>query len=278
MQNLSLLKNKKIRSWFEKLDLIDKKKKNLISPDNFELINNCVEKASIIFTPNEPIESIYIESSFSKTKLCKLGEKYSTDKSPFNKNKIDFHRHVFTPIYDMLFSSLREKKINFAEIGILDNSSIRMWREFFPYANIYAFDNRDEILLQAKSQNLKNVIYKKLDVGDINQIKEQFSNLQKKGVKFDIILDDSSHVFEHQINIIKGCAKFMKKSGLLLIEDIYRDKSGFSPKNYHEKLKNYLEFFSSIKMIDSDHFNKFTQGLDNDLILMLVRNSRKFTK
>ena len=65
-------------------------------------------------------------------------------------------------------------------------------------------------------------------------------------VKFDIILDDSSHLFEHQINIIKGCTKFMKKSGLLLIEDIYRDKSDFSSKNYHEKLKNYLEFFSSI--------------------------------
>ena len=273
-----LLKNKKICSWFEKLDFIDKKKKNLISRDNFEFINNSVEKPSIIFTPNDPIESIYIESSFSKTNLCKLGEKYSSDKSPFNKNKIDFHRHVYTPIYDMLFSPLREKKINFAEFGILDNSSIRMWREFFPYANIYAFDNRDDILLNAKSQNLKNVIYKKLDVGDINQIKEQFSNLQKKGVKFDIILDDSSHVFEHQINIIKGCAKFMKKSGLLLIEDIYRDKSNFSLKNYHKKLKNYLEFFSSIKMIDSDHFNKFTQGLDNDLILMLVRNSRKFTK
>ena len=58
-----LLKNKKIRSWFEKLDLIDKKKKNLISRDNFEFINNSVEKPSIIFTPNDPIESIYMEKT-----------------------------------------------------------------------------------------------------------------------------------------------------------------------------------------------------------------------
>ena len=276
-QKTWLTENKKIQSWFKKLDLIDKKKEQ-ISGDQFDFINNRSEKPGIIFNPNEFIESVYIESSFSKSYLCKLGEKYSTDKSPYNKNKVDFHRHVYTPFYDILFSTLKEKKINFAEIGILDNSSIKMWREFFPNANIYAFDNREDILSQAKLDNLKNVYYKTLDVRKTDDINKKFSILKDKGIIFDVILDDSSHVFEHQINIIKGCTQFLKKSGLLLIEDIYKYNDNYSKYNYYSKLKKYLKYFSSIKMVDSDHFNKFTEELDNDLILVLTRNSKKYIK
>ena len=276
-QKTWLTENKKIQSWFKKLDLIDKKKEQ-ISGDQFDFINNRSEKPGIIFNPNEFIESVYIESSFSKSYLCKLGEKYSTDKSPYNKNKVDFHRHVYTPFYDILFSTLKEKKINFAEIGILDNSSIKMWREFFPNANIYAFDNREDILSQAKLDNLKNVYYKTLDVRKTDDINKKFSILKEKGIIFDVILDDSSHVFEHQINIIKGCTQFLKKSGLLLIEDIYKYNDNYSKYNYYSKLKKYLKYFSSIKMVDSDHFNKFTEELNNDLILVLTRNSKKYIK
>lgn len=276
-QKTWLTENKKIQSWFKKLDLIDKKKEQ-ISGDQFDFINNRSEKPGIIFNPNEFIESVYIESSFSKSYLCKLGEKYSTDKSPYNKNKVDFHRHVYTPFYDILFSTLKEKKINFAEIGILDNSSIKMWREFFPNANIYAFDYREDILSQAKLDNLKNVYYKTLDVRKTDDINKKFSILKEKGIIFDVILDDSSHVFEHQINIIKGCTQFLKKSGLLLIEDIYKYNDNYSKYNYYSKLKKYLKYFSSIKMVDSDHFNKFTEELNNDLILVLTRNSKKYIK
>jgi len=274
-QKTWLTENKKILSWFAKLDSINKKK-NSISEEQFDFINNRTEKPGIIFNPNEFIESVYIESSFSKSNLCKLGEKYSTDKSPYNKNKVDSHRHVYTPFYDILFSTLKEKKINFAEIGILDNSSIKMWREFFPNASIYAFDNREDILSQAKLDNLKNVYYKKLDVGNINDINREFGILKDKGITFDVILDDSSHVFEHQINVIKGCTQFLKESGLLLIEDIYKYDENYSKHNYYSKLKKYLKYFSSIKMIDSDHFNKFTEELNNDLILVLTRNSKKY--
>lgn len=274
-QKTWLTENKKILLWFKKLDTINNKK-NSISEDQFNLINNRTEKPGIIFNPNEFVESIYIESSFSKSNLCKLGEKYSTDKSPYNKNKVDFHRHAYTPFYDILFSTLKEKKINFAEIGILDNSSIKMWREFFPNANIYAFDNREDILTKAKLDNLQNVFYKKLDVGDIYDINKKFGILKDKGILFDVILDDSSHVFEHQINVIKGCTKFLKKSGLLMIEDIYKYNENYSINNYYLNLQKYLKYFSSVKMVDSDHFNKFTEELNNDLLLMLTRNSKKF--
>ena len=46
---------------------------------------------------------------------------------------------------------------------------------------------------------LINTKYFLMDVNNSSSIKE---GLSKSTEKFDIIIDDSSHIFEHQINIV----------------------------------------------------------------------------
>ena len=56
----------------------------------------------LIFNKNEKIfNSIIIDSTLTNTKLCDIGKKYGTNKSPIN---LKGHRIGYTGIYSLLFS------------------------------------------------------------------------------------------------------------------------------------------------------------------------------
>lgn len=62
--------------------------------------------------------SITIDTTGKVSKLCKIAMHFNSDKCPYSQNTTSGHRHPYTPIYDDLFSSLRDEEINVAEIGI----------------------------------------------------------------------------------------------------------------------------------------------------------------
>ena len=77
--------------------------------------------SSFYFDNNKKkINTLKIEGSEFISDLCKLGKAFNTDKSSFNSKT---HRHGYTYFYDVLFSGLRSKNFNFAEIGIYKNNS-----------------------------------------------------------------------------------------------------------------------------------------------------------
>ena len=118
------------------------------------------------------INKIIIDSSDAITDLCNLGVKYPTDKSAYVENNL--HRHAYMAIYDMLFMPLRYKKIKLAEGGVLDNNSMKCWRNYFPYAELHGFDFNDNLLQSAKNDNLVNTTYYKMDVSDSTSINNSF--------------------------------------------------------------------------------------------------------
>ena len=232
---------------------------------NFNYISN---KLGFIFKFKRKIGTFHIDGTLVNSELCQLGKNHSTDKSPFNES---LHRHPYTPIYSLLFSSLKNKKINFAEIGILNNSSIRMWRDFFPYAYIFGFDYDDSLILNAKKDKLKKVFYKKINVKKSSSIIEAFKSCKKK---FDVIIDDSSHNFYDQIRIIKETTKYLKPGGVLVIEDIPKENSLYSEENFNKHLKKQFQYFDFFNFIDCDHINKFSKGWNNDKLLIMVKNNQ----
>lgn len=68
--------------------------------------------------------------------LVSIGKNY-----PSNKNKSGF-----LLIYENYFKELRLKKINILEIGIDKGDSLRIWRDYFPNANICGVDIKKKIL------------------------------------------------------------------------------------------------------------------------------------
>lgn len=255
---ISIYKILKKKNWVREISYNKIISKNI----SIKYISN---KLKTIFDFKKKIANYYVDSTLVKTKLCEIGKEVQTDKSPYNSK---LHRHPYTPVYNLIFSNIKHKNINFAEIGILNNKSIQMWRRFFPNSTIYAFEFDEKLIRNAKKDRLEKVIYKNINVKDTFSIKNAFSNIQEK---FDVIIDDSTHAFEDQINIIKNVMPYLKTDGILVIEDIPKYKKEFSEANFYKYLKYELEFFHFYAFIDCDHINKFSKGWDNDRLLILTK-------
>lgn len=208
------------------------------------------------------LNKLIIDSSYSKTELCKLGEKYNTDKSPYNKDA-SLHKHPYTAIYDLLFFSIRNNEITLGEIGILNNASIKCWRKYFPNAKIWGFEYDEHLINKAKRDEL-NVQYEYIDVTNKESI-----NIALSDTKFDILIDDSTHQFEHQINIIESSIPFLSSEGILIIEDIFINEK---EDKYAKAMEPIMKYFSSVMFIEATHSLKWSPGWNNDKLLILYRN------
>lgn len=212
------------------------------------------------------INSITIDTTDCISDLCLLGVKYPTDKSPYNEDN-NLHKHAYTGIYDMLFSSKRYERMNFGEIGIYNNHSMQCWREYFPNSILYGFENNENYLKKAMMiDNLSHTYYLKTDVKDVDSINKSLCN-----IGFDILIDDSTHEFEDQIRIINIAYKYLKPGGMLIVEDVFLSEDEQKYKNALSPLK---EYFSSATFITANHKLKHSPGWNNDKLLVLWRNDK----
>lgn len=230
------------------------------SPNTRRLVFNTDKRKSF--------NKVFIDTSLSSTNLCYLGKKFPTNKSSIS---LEGHRSGYTAVYTILFTQFFNKDITLAEIGIEKNNSIKMWRNYFKKAKIHALEFDENKIRDAKKHKLKNTYYHKVDVHSEKSIANSF---KKIGCKFDIIIDDSTHIFEDQIRIVKNSYKFLKKNGILIIEDIYKFRKEHSEENYFNKLKNLKRYFRDIVFIECNHINNFTASWKCEKILLLVRNNR----
>ena len=228
--------------------------------------NYPIDTNRLVFNKNKKsFNKILIDLSLSNSKLCNLGKKFSTNKSPINLNG---HRAGYTALYDILFAQMKDKKIVLAEIGIAKNSSMKMWRSFFSKAKIHGFEYHNELIKKAKKDKLTNTQYHKINVNYDLSINNSF---KKSKTKFDIIIDDSTHIFEDQIRIIKNCHKFLNKKGIMIIEDIYKFRNNYSEQKYYNKLRGIRKYFYDIMFIEINHVNNFTASWKCEKILLFVK-------
>ena len=208
---------------------------------------------------------IIFDSSLDESILCELGRKFNTNKSGIN---MIGHRSGYTGFYNLVLANFINKKCSVAEIGIEKNASTKMWRKYFKKANIDCFEIDKEKINMAKKNKLKNVKYHYIDVSNSKTIISQFKKTKKK---YDIIIDDSTHLFDHQINVILSTYKYLKPGGLIIVEDIYRFRKGYEETKYYEKIKHIKKSFTHIVFIETPHVNNFTASWKNEKILLLIK-------
>lgn len=149
--------------------------------------------------------------------LDDLANKYGTDKGTLYPHQ---SRHGYAPIYDQYLNRWRNDPIRLLEIGICMEStagghSIHMWREYFPNAEMFGFDIVDMKHLENHVNNLK------IFQGDQNNredLKKMYLSFGEK--PFDFILEDGSHVHEHQMVSFAHLFKYVKSGGLYILEDM----------------------------------------------------------
>lgn len=163
----------------------------------------------------------YNEDQEFITPLCKLAYKYGSDKCPNLK-------HTYTPLYYNLFKNIRFDIRKVLEIGIGSSSemawlncpwyttgaSLRMWRDFFPNAQIYGMDILPEAIFS--DERITTFCY---DQSKPEQLKELISKI---GNDLDIVIDDGSHLLEHQVLTTKTLLPLLPKSVMYFIEDVGR--------------------------------------------------------
>ncbi len=169
--------------------------------------------------------------------LNKLATIHKTDK---------WNLHWYTQHYQKHFEHLKNKKINLLEIGVggdedtqKGGNSVRMWKAFFPYANIFALDLHDK-----SKHNEKRIKIFQGDQSDVTFLQ----NVVKQIGEVDIIIDDGSHINEHVLVTFKTLFPLLKKGGIYVIEDT---QTSYWP-NYGGHLSDFnhpdtmLTFFKSL--------------------------------
>jgi SAM-dependent methyltransferase len=215
---------------------------------------------------NRPaIQRLVIDSNDCITDMCVLGVTSSSDKSPLNVD--NRYRHAYTPIYGLLFTQMKNRPIDVAEIGIGDGGGLRIFREFFPEARLFGFEfDRKKIELVTRLGMEKTRIAF-INVAEEDCITRAF---EASGTRFDIIIDDSSHDASHQINVIRRCAPFLKPGGMLIIEDIYDDFR--APESLFEGvIREMHEQFSLATFIYPKNRRVNVEAWNNEKLLLLVK-------
>jgi predicted O-methyltransferase YrrM len=200
--------------------------------------------------------------------LCILGAAAGTDKSPLIPHGKTVHRHAYTTPYSLLFESFRHKPIKFAEIGVLEGASLIAWSSYFSKAKIYGFDINNLAFPQIQSKGFPIENLSEMDASNAESIKTSLSKFTQDGELYDVILDDASHLIEHQVEVIRNAIHFLKRGGILIIEDIRRDISTDPYQKVFEEIKHLVSFHTFILC---DHPNTHSPGWNNDKLLVIYR-------
>ena len=123
--------------------------------------------------------------------------------------------HSYIEIYDKLFQPLRDLKLVMLEIGIASGGSMPLWKQYFPYGEIYGVEDYSEKYSLDKeilNDRSYNVI-----IEDITNYKMMDRHISD--VVFDIVVDDGSHQLKDQLSAIRYFKNKMNADGLYIIED-----------------------------------------------------------
>jgi predicted O-methyltransferase YrrM len=162
--------------------------------------------------------------------LSSIASRYPTDKDEPGRRLL--------AAYEEMLGSRRHVPTRMLEIGIANGGSARMWLDYFDSVEIVAVDIEPDAANRAPA-NITVL------VGD--QGNERFlAELATHG-PFDVVIDDGSHMSDHQIRGIKTLWPTVKPGGVYAVEDTHtsyfrRYDGGFRrPGTFMEFAKSLLD-------------------------------------
>ena len=167
------------------------------------------------------------KGKFSRPTLTDLAIKYCLDKS------IHSGSQDYIPEYITLFEPRRDDVKQMLEIGIgsLENNqmgglngdlvelcgyktgnSLKCWAEYFPNATIHGIDIYKHSELD--TDRIKTYVADQSNANDLKRVAKAI------GDKLDIIIDDGSHIHQHQVISFMNLHQHLTPDGIYVIEDI----------------------------------------------------------
>ena len=194
------------------------------------------------------------------------GEKFKNQYAkPSKQDDKKITAHGYAKIYEKYLKEKKEKNLNIIELGSFYGNASAAFYFYFKNSQIYSADINPDMYLY-RSKRLKNFF---TDTSSRASIE---SNILTRNTKFDLIIEDASHMLKDQIISLFILFKNLNSGGIFIVEEIdfpekredMRDgqefpdlktilkkiinKENFNSKYINEHEKNYfLENFDTIK-------------------------------
>lgn len=176
-----------------------------------------------------PVLFEVIPFSSHKSELTRAADHLGSDKgSNFEADpKLGWPAHTYTEFYHRQFKARKNQLKNILECGIGTNNldvnstmgirgtpgaSLRLWRQYFPKANVVGVDIDGRILFQEE-----RIETFQLDQTDGLSTSALLENL---GRNYDLIVDDGLHTFEAGASFFEAASPFLARDGMYVIEDV----------------------------------------------------------
>jgi hypothetical protein len=202
----------------------------------------------------ELIENFINSDDFSKkTEMCELMTKYESDKSIWTSIYGGWHN--YSSLYHYLFSDVRDKNINFFELGVFKGSSIRAFNDYFPNANLFAGDCDPETFFE-----LGKVNFHICDQDNTESIKKMWNDIN---LDFDIIIEDGKHEYQSNYNFLINSMSNLKRGGIFIVEDLTIN----TLLNFQYSKAELKEKFS-LRFIECFEISNENNKIDNNILVI----------
>ena len=122
--------------------------------------------------------------------------------------------HSYAVPYEQLLSSRRLDVKRVLEVGVRHGGSLKLWRDYFPNALVFGADNGSEAGLWKSDCDRIHVEY-------ADSTKPQtLAALGATFGPFDLIVDDGSHYYIHQIATFAALRPYLAPGGIYVVEDV----------------------------------------------------------
>ena len=201
-----------------------------------------------------------------------LAKKYGSDKEEAeNESFHPWQNHTYGSIYELLFAHCRKSFLSVFECGIgtvnaevksnmgtngIPGGSLRIWREYFPNAQIIGADIDPNVLFQ--EDRIKTFLLDQTSKVSITELWMKLPN-----IKFDLMIDDGLHLPEAGITLLTNSIQMLQDEGVYIIEDV----SFRHFKSYKLELQKQSLYYALISCNRSNE-----DSLDNNLLI--IRKNR----
>lgn len=114
----------------------------------------------------------------------------------------------------LTFMNHRNKSPRVLEIGVLGGGSLEMWSDYFGVGSKIVGIDINSACKKYERQGISICIGSQNDEKFLRRVVDEYG-------PFDIVIDDGSHLSEHQITSFECLFPKMNKNGIYLCEDVH---------------------------------------------------------
>lgn len=122
----------------------------------------------------------------------------------------DKHRHGYTKWYEAVLRGLKDEAFKILEIGVFEGASLRMWRDWFPRAEVFGLDIDEARMFRDDRITCVH--------GDSGRESARDA-LRALAGSFKIIVDDGNHKSKAQRGTFLNLSGLLAPGGLYFVED-----------------------------------------------------------